>query len=83
MVERVRLERYRPRLNGRPSGALAAPVIGPSTPDRTFRSIGVGDTLYADLRREAVKRETTVDRLARDLLDRIVADKLIRAVLDD
>jgi hypothetical protein len=35
------------------------------------------------LRREAVKRETTVERLAKDLLDVIAADNLVAAVLDD
>ena len=39
--------------------------------------------LATRLRREACKRDTTVDRLIRDLLDTIVQDKLVQAVLDD
>jgi hypothetical protein len=35
------------------------------------------------LRREAAKRETSAPRLARELLDTVISENLVRAVLDD
>jgi hypothetical protein len=39
--------------------------------------------LLLRLRREAAKRETSASRLARELLNVVIAEDLIRAVLDD
>jgi hypothetical protein len=45
--------------------------------------VEIAHNTVLSLRREAAKRETTVERLARELLDVIAADGLVGAVLDD
>jgi hypothetical protein len=51
-------------------------------PEKTVLLELAGDLLVS-LRREAVKRETTAPRLAQELLDVVIAEDLVRAVLDD
>ena len=50
---------------------------------RAPAKIEVEHDLITRLRPEAARREVTVNRLIRDLLDVIVDDKLTTAILDD
>ena len=56
----------------RPTQAQSAPA-----------KIEIEYDLITRLRPEAARREVSVDRLIRDLLDIIVDDKLTTAILDD
>ena len=45
--------------------------------------IEVDHSVVTGLRKAAARRDTSVARLASDLLDTIVADDLVQAILDD
>jgi hypothetical protein len=51
--------------------------------DRPPTVVEIAHEVVVSLRREARRRDTTVERLARDLLDIIATDGLVGAVLDD
>jgi hypothetical protein len=53
-----------------------------SRPAGTFRSVSIDEIRYGDLRWLAARRDMPVGRLVRDLLDVIVADGLVSALLD-
>ena len=50
--------------------------------DRPATVVEIAHEVVVSLRREARRRDTTVERLARDLLDIIATDGLVGAVLD-
>jgi hypothetical protein len=59
------------------------PLLGVEAYQRQPTIIEIAHETVLGLRREAAKREVTVERLAKDLLDVIASDGLVGAILDD
>jgi hypothetical protein len=53
------------------------------SPQRTVQEIEVEQATMSTLRREAARRDISVDRLISSLLNAVAADGLVNAVLDD
>jgi hypothetical protein len=62
----------------RPAGTPSQPETQPHT-----TAIEIKDTVIRALRPEAARRDLSVNRLVRSLLDIIASDKLTTAVLGD
>jgi hypothetical protein len=58
-------------------------LVPPGPPDEKIAVIEIDRSILTKLRPAAVARDCSVNRLVRQLLDRIAVDNLTGAILDD